>query len=65
MSDPIRARLDDPRPATAPTKYELWAALRAVLDLCDREERRYGTADWTWDTDIRRVIAEHLGVTDG
>jgi hypothetical protein len=63
VSDPIRARLDrvdwdDDQAARA-----MENALRAVLDLCD--EGLHWLHDEDNIADIRRVIAEALGVTDG
>jgi hypothetical protein len=67
--DPIRARLDEMAeyslgcPSICCYSTETCDALRAVLDLCDpwgnppRDSAPAGTT-------IRRVIAEHLGVTD-
>lgn len=57
--DPIRARLaamegDD----WGPGQFEMLAALRAVLDGCDL----WGLS--TWSADIRRLIADALGVND-
>lgn len=56
-SDPIRARLNERERLADPEYDDLQDALRAVLDLCD---------EWTdvYAADIRRVIAEEIGVTD-
>lgn len=63
MSDPIRARLDEKARSSSGAfliMEEYRAALRAVLDQLDNWDHR--GRDMSWE--IRRVIAEHLGVTD-
>lgn len=58
MTNPIRARLDEW--AVLRETERLLGALRAVLDLCDR----LVDPDDTWVAEwVRRVIAEHLGVS--
>lgn len=61
MTDPIRARLDDWQ---AISKAEYGDALRAVLDLCDEASPMGWGHTQFYVADVRRVIAEHLGVTD-
>lgn len=58
MTDPLRERLDHLGDAGDP----FYDALRSILDLADdRALTHYG---WAHTYDIRRVIAEKLGVPD-
>lgn len=65
MTDPIRARLDD-WSMRGDKDERAWHALRAVLDLgeCECFVIFGGGKSGCWPCDIRRVIAENLGVTD-
>lgn len=62
MTDPIRARLNGPN-MLHEDMYQWRDALRAVLDLCDEPDPEMTFPEY--QANIRRVIAEHLGVTDG
>lgn len=66
----ICARLDDDDYATMPEYGQVRDALRAVLDLCGGHSPMPQPGhtmhlDNCWPCSVRRVIAEHLGVTDG
>lgn len=64
--DKIRARLDLFHTCQGDEHAEMWrAALRAVLDLCDGAATDPLASGLVFTpVTIRRVIAEHLGVTD-